>query len=150
MTRYAASLFRAVSDGPHFSIKSFAHPVIGPILIGGVHLMSKLYAQETDQYYGVRLLIESVSRAEVEAKHERAILIGDFNVAPFETAAIAADGLHATMDRSIAKRCQRTVQGKQFKFLYNPMWNLLGDENNGVPGTYFYQAGPFGICLTKL
>ena len=58
---------------------------------------------------------------------------------PFEEGLVAADGLHAVMDRYTALKGQRTVQGETRKFFYNPMWSLLGDLSNGPPGTYHYS-----------
>jgi hypothetical protein len=58
---------------------------------------------------------------------------------PFEHGMVAAAGLHAVMDRRIASRGQRRVNGKNYSFFYNPMWSLLGDASPGQPGTYYRQ-----------
>lgn len=50
-----------------------------------------------------------------------------------------ANGLHAVMTKKIALSLSRKVQGKEYKFFYNPMWNLLGDHSPGVPGTYYLR-----------
>lgn len=43
---------------------------------------------------------------------------------PFEKGLIKANGLNAVMDSSIAKKKSRKVQGKSYKFFYNPMWGF--------------------------
>jgi hypothetical protein len=101
-----------------------------------------LYTDAEDQDLDAKTLVPAILSAETNRNHDRTILMGDFNMAPFESSLVRADVLHATMSRHIASRGVRTVQGQQFKFLYNPMWGLLGDNIEGrPPGTYFYPSG---------
>ena len=58
---------------------------------------------------------------------------------PFDKGMIGALGLHATMDRRIAQKVERTVQKKTYTYFYNPMWSFLGDASPGSPGTYYYN-----------
>lgn len=53
---------------------------------------------------------------------------------------VSAHGLHATMDRRIAEKIERTVQRESHPYFYNPMWSLLGDASPGSPGTYYYSS----------
>ena len=59
---------------------------------------------------------------------------------PFEPGVVAAGGLHAVMSREVASRQSRTVQGRDYRFFYNPMWNHFGDANSPTAGSYFYNA----------
>ena len=59
---------------------------------------------------------------------------------PFEPGVVAAAGLHAVMSREVASRQSRTVQGRDYRFFYNPMWNHFGDANSDTAGSYFYSA----------
>ena len=34
----------------------------------------------------------------------------------------------------------RTVQGRTYRYLYNPMWNLYGDFTPGPPATLFHAG----------
>ena len=81
------------------------------------------------------------------------MLVGDLNMNPFEDGLVKTTGLHSVMSKSKAKEFSRVVQGRTYPFFYNPMWNLLGDETQGPPGTYYYSSSEhkafFGICLTK-
>lgn len=54
---------------------------------------------------------------------------------------VAAAGLNAVMDRSIAARSERTVDGRRYPFFYNPMWSLMGDGPPGPPGTFYRDRG---------
>jgi hypothetical protein len=83
-----------------------------------------------------------IARLEKQIGHSRTIVIGDFNMNPFEAGLVSSEGFHATMARSIAGRKSRTVLGEVRHFFYNPMWSLLGDCSPGPPGTYFYPSSP--------
>ena len=60
---------------------------------------------------------------------------------PFETGMVSADGFHAVMDRNIAIKDSRKVQSKECKYFYNPMWQLMGNDNHSTLGTYYYRGG---------
>lgn len=86
----------------------------------------------------IRDFIEEVeNRNDVDEK--MSIVCGDFNLNPFETPMIKAKGLHAVMDRRIAEKEKREVEGKKFYYFYNPMWGFYGDNGKGgtICGTYF-------------
>jgi len=44
-------------------------------------------------------LADEIRREELGIGHERTVLMGDFNMNPFEIGMISATGLHAVMDR---------------------------------------------------
>ncbi len=58
---------------------------------------------------------------------------------PFDIGLINSNGFHATMSSSIAKTGDRIVQGKKYKYRYNPMWSLYGDLHSEPVGTYYYR-----------
>ena len=58
---------------------------------------------------------------------------------PFESGFVSVDGLNAVMDKKIASKMSRTVQGISRMFFYNPMWGRMGDTSIGPPGTYYYN-----------
>ena len=73
------------------------HPFGRELLIVAVHLPSKLYQTDDDQAFYARRLSEEISEQEKEIGHNRTMVIGDFNMDPFETGMILADGLHARL-----------------------------------------------------
>ncbi len=139
LSRYPASHIDAVEDDGQTSIRQFRLPIGPPLLVVAVHLPSKLHADPEDQAYIIRQLRQQIARAEQRVGHRNTVVIGDFNVDPFDPAMVAADGLHGMMDRAIARRPARTVRGAAWDFFYNPMWSRLGDDSAGPPGTYFYR-----------
>lgn len=137
-TRYPEDCVRSVYDDARVSIKNVALPGLLQVLIVGVHLRSKLYGDEADRDFEVRHVRDVMLESEAKVGHKNTVVIGDFNMAPFETPLVSAAGLHAVMDRQVAQRESRQVGGESFEFLFNPMWSRLGDETEGPPGTYYY------------
>lgn len=84
-------------------------------------------------------MANEIRKIEEKVGHSRTVLVGDLNMNPFQGGVIAANGLHAVMDRTIALRRSRTVQARRYPFFYNPMWGLFGDATAGPPGTHFYE-----------
>ena len=48
--------------------------------------------------------------------------------------------MHAVMEKDIAKKGERIVDGDAYKFFYNPMWGFYAEMGKGnVAGSYFLQ-----------
>jgi hypothetical protein len=85
-------------------------------------------------------LARAIDVEEQKVGHRRTILVGDFNMNPFETGFVSANGLNSVMSRQVASRETRTVQGREYQFFYNPMWGHFGDARSETAGSYFYDA----------
>ncbi len=96
---------------------------------------------DQDQGFHCVRVAQLIKEAEAKVKHDRTLVIGDFNLNPFEPGMVSADGFHAVMDRNIASKVSRQVQGEECKYFYNPMWRLMGNDMNGSLGTYYYRGG---------
>jgi hypothetical protein len=77
---------------------------------------------------------------EKQTGNQNSMLVGDFNMNPFEDGMVSADGIHGVMDKAIALKLTRVVGGETRPYFYNPMWGRLGDESTGPPGTYYYPG----------
>ncbi|MDO6745516.1 hypothetical protein Q4553_13155 [Tenacibaculum soleae] len=66
---------------------------------------------------------------------KRILLIGDFNVSPFDKPMIDFDGFSAT--NSINSRERITHLGKNKALYYNPTWKLF--SNSSFPGTKYFK-----------
>ena len=140
-TNFMRSWLRPVRDTHRISISELDHPLFEKILLVAVHLPSKLYGSHTDSFINAIELREEIETIENIMGHKRTILVGDMNMNPFEEGMVAAKAIHGVMDKRIAYKKQRKVNGKLHPFFYNPMWKFLGDETEGPPGTYHYDAG---------
>jgi hypothetical protein len=108
--------------------------------LGLIHLMDKLNYDESNQLVEIALLAQDIRTEEDKQGHDRTILIGDFNMNPFDPAMNLATGMNAMMSSKCVKRVTRTQQGKKYRFFYNPMWSLLGDLTEGPPGTFYHST----------
>jgi hypothetical protein len=112
-------------------------------LLVGVHLPSKLHQRDSDQPFEAGRLIQRIRRAEQQVGHDRTLVIGDFNMNPFEPGMVSCDALHGVMDRRIAAKKSRVVNGTERQFFYNPMWRLMGDSASDALGTFYRSSGSY-------
>lgn len=112
------------------------------LLLAGVHLWSKLHLAPEEQDILLRQeIIGGIRETESRLSNARTIVIGDFNMDPFQGGVCGALGFHAVMTAAIAKKGHRTVNGIDYPFFYNPMWSFFGDRSPCPPGTYFRHGG---------
>ncbi len=137
--RYPPESVSLVTDEGGVSIRRIAPSIGADFLLVAVHLSSKLRMTENDQKFQAARAAEAIQEAESRVGHTRTLVIGDFNMNPFEVGLVGADCFHAVMDRKIAQKQSRTVQGRDKLFFYNPMWGRMGDSSPGPSGTYFYR-----------
>lgn len=141
--RYPAESVKLVADEGGIAIRRISPPIGIDILLVALHLPSKLYMTEDDQKFQAVRVSQLIQEAESKVGHARTLVIGDFNMNPFEVGLVGADGLHAVMAQTIAQKRSRTVQGKERPFFYNPMWGRMGDSSVGAPGTYYYAGSSY-------
>ena len=127
-----------VLESTRFSFRRLALPSFEPINIVALHLPDKSHHVNESQSENASLLAQRINRFESEYD-DKTIVIGDFNMNPFEIGMVKANGLNAVMASQIAKKGVRKVNSKEYKFFYNPMWSLFGDVKNHVSGSYYYQ-----------
>lgn len=116
-----------------------------------VHFGSKRNKSEASQTLAAPVFSQTVRELEKKSKHDRTILVGDFNMNPFEDGVVGAEGLNAAMTRHVVEKESRVVDGKPYPFFYNPMWSFFGDSTHAEhppsssthepPGTCYYPAG---------
>lgn len=77
------------------------------------------------------------------------ILLGDFNMNPFDSGMNLASGLNAMMTKVCVGPGRRTFLNKHYDFYYNPMWSLFGDNTDGPAGTIYNTSsqGPYGWSM---
>lgn len=126
-------------DSEHVSMCRLKVPGAAEALLGAVHLPSKLYRSAESQAMACAALQRNITDQEKHVGHQRTILLGDFNMNPFEAGMVGAGGLHGVKSRAVAARGSRKVDGLEYPFFYNPMWNHLGDGHQDAAGTYYYD-----------
>ncbi len=126
-------------ESDRISIRRLGLPGFRELIVGSVHLPSRLYVSTESQQAEFFELARAVREVENRREHDRTVLLGDFNANPFAHGMASAAGLNAVMDRDIARRGNRTVQKRSYPFFYNPMWRLMGNDLTGPPGSLFYS-----------
>src|SRR4029077_188153 len=101
---------------------------------------SKLFRSSASQAHAVTGLRYLIEQAEQQVGHGRTVLVGDWNMNPFEEGMISAAGLHGVMTRDLAIQGSRIVDRETYRFFYNPMWGRFGDTTPGPPGTYYHRS----------
>jgi len=109
-----------------------------PVILAAVHLPSRLHWSAESLAIECGELARNIESEERKAGYWRTILVVDFNLNPFEAG--LAGGLSSVMSRRVASRLTRTVQGREYRFFYNPMWGHFGDGGSETSGSYFYDA----------
>lgn len=114
------------------------------VLLAVAHLVSRNNETPAGQAMLAVEVAKEISRVEDVAGHSRTVLVGDLNMNPFDEGITGAPALHAVMTQALAEREERTVQGRPYRFFYNPMWSLWGDRTAGPPGTYYHRNASVG------
>ncbi|MED3994646.1 hypothetical protein P4647_08275 [Peribacillus frigoritolerans] len=110
-----------------------------PILLVSLHLPSRLYKTESNIGAHAARIKREIEELEKELNTNKTIVVGDFNLNPFSEGMTSSDGLHAIMDKEIAMKLKRKVDGEFCKYFFNPMWSLHGNMDKNVLGTYFHH-----------
>ncbi|MBX7222112.1 MAG: hypothetical protein K1Y36_19325 [Blastocatellia bacterium] len=137
-TRFPSKFLSILVDEPRYTIFRIGIPARSEIIFAILHFPSKIWSGES-------LTIECVDfskclrETEKQVGHARTVVIGDFNLNPFEDGMVAATGLNAVMTREVASKGHRTVHEKRYPYFYNPMWKFFGDLTEGPAGTYYYS-----------
>jgi hypothetical protein len=114
------------------------------ILLCGLHLRSKLMRRTETQVSEASVTNSYIKTIEKRVHRKRTIVVGDFNVNPFEIGMISPLGFNATLSKVIAQNGPREFIKDNYDYYYNPMWNFIGDINyqNGnmkLPGGYYFK-----------
>ncbi|QYK63069.1 hypothetical protein [Paenibacillus sp. S25] len=144
-TKILPEKVKPLSETNYFTLKQFPHPKLVNLTIAFVRFPSKLYSDDFDYLEESRLFRLQIEQDEEHLNNENTIVIGDFNMNPFEKGMLAASAFHAVPTIFEAKKGKRLIKGREYKMFYNPMWNFFGDLY-GHQGTYYYsQAKHFNV-----
>lgn len=110
-----------------------------------VHFPSKMNWGDSDDHFGLCVeLSSSLRKIENESGNKKSIIIGDFNMNPFEKGLVNSAGLGNVSVKSIAANRKAKIYNQKQEVLYNPMWNFFGEMSRGeVPGTFYYNSSKY-------
>lgn len=123
-------------------ILSTAYNINGSdVLINLVHLRDKYnHSDKTLDAFAHDHAIH-IKKFEIENCSEKSLLVGDFNLNPYQDGMMNVNAFNAIMSPYIVEKGVRKWNGNEYKYFYNPSWNVLGkqENNNQVFGTYYYD-----------
>jgi exonuclease III len=111
------------------------------ILVAGIHLPSKTAGpNDADQIVAASDLVKELVEIEDRHAHRNTILVGDFNMNPYDDGMTSVAGVHGLMTKELARRQDRRYNNKRYRRFYNPMWGMFGDQTPGPPGSYYWRS----------
>ena len=115
-----------------------------------LHLPSNIYNDSSGiRKIIIKRIINDIESTEKELQSKNTIVVGDFNINPFEDGCLNASQFHSIPFYEIAKKEKRVVAGEEFNMFYNPMWNFLGDYQKPY-GTYYYSGNETSNTFWKI
>ena len=118
-------------------------------LLGLVHGVDmRNYDSETRQSFA-QTIADEIRFVQGQQNTNKFILLGDFNMNPYDRGMNLAAGLNAMMTKSCIERGYRKHLEREYDFYYNPMWSLLGDKTDGPAGTVYDTSnqGQYGWSM---
>ncbi|WP_123922184.1 exonuclease/endonuclease/phosphatase family protein [Flavobacterium plurextorum] len=121
-----------------------------PILdlhIVSVHLPSQMFQHQNALKCFIRDVRNEIDSKIGNSNLKNIIIIGDFNVNPFEPALIEFDGFGATNSTNFRRKISHLSTNSEKILYYNPTWKLY--EKNHFPGSKYF-ARPSGSSFDIL
>lgn len=109
-------------------------------IVAFVHLPSKMQDNREKNRHLLEQITCKINDLD-DNRNRKVIILGDFNLNPYEEAMTYLTGCNAVSSKNIAMKVSRkdkSEKDKRYFYYYNPMWNFLGDYN-GINGTYYYD-----------
>ena len=126
---------------PQLQADRWSIQVIGEnTILCGVHLNSQIYSDNAERReIDIQQIISDILHLEKELGSKNTIIVGDFNINPYDKSCVSSRYFHGIPIYEETMREYRTVAGKEFQMFYNPMWNFLGDFTEPY-GTYYHNS----------
>lgn len=136
-TRFASAFTKELHFDRRMTARKISLPTCQDFLLVGLHLSSLLHRSPASLNSACHEVAGRIQDVEAKVGHRRTVVVGDFNLGPFEDGMVSACAFHGVMTKAVAAGGQRIVDETPRPFLYNPMWSRFGDGTCGPPGTYF-------------
>jgi hypothetical protein len=131
--------FFPVFDSQRYTVKLLNVEGCEVILLVCLHFPSKRFMNNDQQNAEAVNLNLNLKKIEEAFGVKRTIVIGDFNMNPFDYGMVSHAGFNAVMTRKIAEEGSRKFQFQHYDYFYNPMWSFFGDLNDRISGTFYYR-----------
>lgn len=137
-SKFNDKFVRPIKSNLRYSVREINIPTYQKFNLMCLHYQSKVNWDFADQAAHSVELNSIITDFEQTTSSKHTLLIGDFNMNPFDFGMVQTTGLHSVMSKEIALKKHRIVDGKEYPFFYNPMWSFYGDHGLGeVNGTIY-------------
>lgn len=110
----------------------------------GLHLYSEYGKSKRQQLVDNKEIPTYIQEFETKQKNDKTLIVGDINYRPFDIELEQADFINSNSDRNVIRLLKNKGLGEHnYRFFYNPMWNVLGDydliaKEQKPSGTYYW------------
>ena len=122
-------------------------------IVAGVHLQDRRSNDAAVRIETVGRLMNDIKNLEQSSKCRNTIVIGDFNANPYDDEMLQMNAFHAVLFKEVIRKSEtRTVSGRAYRRLYNPIIHFIS-ENNQNYGSFYYSNGsstPVWHCLDQV
>lgn len=137
-TKFEPEFIKPISEDNRYSFRLLKLPLTKEIILGGVHLLDQRSYSESSRRSYASSVKNEIDSIETERGINNSVIIGDFNMNPFEQGMNNADGFHAISSKAVALG-KKKILGTEYSYFYNPSWSLMGDLYYQPAGTYYYN-----------
>jgi len=110
------------------------------IILIGLHSHDRMSVpNEADRASLAQDIASDIRLIEKDVGHCRTLVVGDFNMTPYEQGMVATKGMHALMSRELTRSMHKLEGRTGYPCFYNPMWSRMGDQPDRTPGSYFFS-----------
>jgi hypothetical protein len=137
-SKFRDKFVRPTKSSLRYTVRRIRIPSYPDFNLMCLHYQSKVNWDFSDQAAHSVEIRTIITDFEKKNNSTNTVVIGDFNMNPFDFGMVQTTGLHAVMSKDIALKISRTVDGNDYPFFYNPMWSFFGEEGKGdVHGTIY-------------
>jgi hypothetical protein len=110
------------------------------IILVGFHGHDRMSVPiEADRASFAQDIASDIRLIEKDVGHRRTLVVGDFNMTPYEQGMVATKGMHALMSKSLTHTVDNLESRFGYPCFYNPMWSHLGDQPDRSHGSFFFS-----------
>lgn len=104
-----------------------------------VHFPSKRFRNPIDYLSEIGKIVNEMEEIK-KTETGKFIVMGDFNLNPYDLEMVGFKGFNAIPESMYVKRKKsRSQDDVEYPLFYNPMWGCFGD-NSYPPGTYYWRS----------
>lgn len=129
-----------IKSNLRYTVRRCSIPSYPNFNIMALHYQSKVNWDFADQSAHATTINTVIADFERKTSSNETIVIGDFNMNPFDFGMVQTTGLHSVMSKRVAMKKSRTVDGEKYPFFYNPMWSFFGDKGVGTTNGTIYNT----------